>query len=70
VRSRSARHGSAEVLARLARGDDVCASEYTFRASTQIETTAPDLDWLNNGIFVAVGGRQARAVTYETHLVG
>jgi hypothetical protein len=47
VQSRSVRHGGADVLARLARGEDVDASEYTFRASTQIETAAPALDWLN-----------------------
>ena len=41
VQSRGVRHGSAEVLARLARGEDVDASEYTFRTSTQIETAAP-----------------------------
>src|ERR1700758_1467269 len=38
VQPRSVRHGSPDVLARLARGDDVGASEYTFRTSTQIET--------------------------------
>ncbi|MGF7234373.1 MAG: muconolactone Delta-isomerase family protein [Frankia sp.] len=70
VRSRSVRHGSAEVLARLGRGEDVDPSEYTFRAATQIETATPDLDWLNKGIFISVGGRQAGAVTYETYLVG
>jgi hypothetical protein len=70
VRSRSVRHGSAEVLARLARGDDVDAGEYTFRAWTQIETAAADLGWLNKGVFIAVGGRQPGAVTYETYLVG
>ena len=70
VRSKSVRHGSAEVLARLARGDEVDASEYTFRAWTQIETSAPELDWLNKGIFIAVGGRQAGVVTYEMYLVG
>ena len=70
VQSRGVRHGSAEVLARLARGEDVDASEYTFRTSTQIETAAPDLDWLNKGVFVSVGGRQAGAVIYETYLVG
>jgi hypothetical protein len=69
VRSRSVRHGSAEVLARLARGEDVDASEYTFRASTQIETAAAELDWLNKGIFISVGGRQAAGVIYETYLV-
>jgi hypothetical protein len=63
------RHGSAEVLARLARGDDVDASEYTFRAATQIETAAPKLDWLNKGVFISVGGRSPRGVIYETYLV-
>jgi uncharacterized protein DUF3237 len=69
VQSRSVRHGSPEVLARLARGDDVDAGEYTFRTSTQIETAAPRLDWLNKGVFVSVGGRQATGVIYETYLV-
>ena len=41
VQSRGVRHGTAEVLARLGRGEDVDASEYTFRTSTQIETAAP-----------------------------
>src|SRR6476659_3336576 len=70
VQSRGVRHGSAEVLARLARGEDVDASEYTFRTSTRIETAAPDLDWLNKGIFVGVGGRRPGAVVYDTYLVG
>jgi hypothetical protein len=70
VQSRSVRHGSAEVLARLGRGEDVDASEYTFRTATQIETGAPALDWLNKGVFVSVGGRQAAGVIYETYLVG
>jgi len=69
VQSRGVRHGSAEVLARLARGEDVDASEYTFRTSTQIETAAPQLDWLNKGVFISVGGRQATGVIYETYLV-
>jgi Protein of unknown function (DUF3237) len=69
VQSRSVRHGSAEVLERLARGDDVEASEYTFRAATQIETAAPELDRLNKGIFVTVGGRRPGMVIYETYLV-
>jgi hypothetical protein len=69
VQSRGVRHGSAEVLARLGRGEDVDASEYTFRTSTQIETAAAELDWLNKGVFVGVGGRQASGVVYETYLV-
>ncbi|HET6665259.1 MAG TPA: DUF3237 domain-containing protein [Acidimicrobiales bacterium] len=70
VQARGVRHGRAEVLARLGRGEDVDASEYTFRTSTQIETGAPDLDWLNKGVFISVAGRQAAGVIYETYLVG
>jgi hypothetical protein len=69
VQSRSVRHGSADVLARLGAGEDVDASEYTFRTSTQIETAAPALDWLNKGIFISVAGRQPGGVIYETYLV-
>ena len=70
VQSRGVRHGSAEALGRLARGEDVDASEYTFRTTTQIETAAPHLDWVNKGVFISVGGRQATGVIYETYLVG
>jgi Protein of unknown function (DUF3237) len=69
VRSQGVRHGSAEVLARLGRGDEVDASEYVFRTSTQIEAAA-DLDWLNKGVFVGVAGRQPGGVIYEIYLVG
>jgi hypothetical protein len=69
VQSRSIRHGSREVLARLGRGEDVDPTEYTFRTSTRIETAAPDLDWLNKGVFISVAARQAAGVIYETYLV-
>jgi muconolactone delta-isomerase len=69
VRSRGVRHGPAEVLARLARGEDVDPGEYTFRTSTRIETAAPRLDWLNKGIFVAVAARSVAGVIYDTYLV-
>jgi hypothetical protein len=70
VQSRGVRHGSTEVLARLGRGDDVDASEYTFRTSTEIETASRELDWLNKGVFISVGGRRPGGVVYETYLVG
>ena len=57
------------IIMLTARGEDVDASEYTFRAWTQIETAAAELDCLIKGIFIAVGGRQAGGVTYETYLV-
>ena len=70
VQSRGVRHGRTEVLERLARGEDVDATEYTFRTSTRIEAAAPDLDWLNRGVFISVGGRKPGGVIYETYLVG
>jgi Protein of unknown function (DUF3237) len=69
VQSRGVRHGSPEVLERLGRGEDVDPSEYTFRTSTRIETASRELDWLNRGVFVSVGGRRPSSVIYETYLV-
>jgi hypothetical protein len=69
VRSQGVRHGSADVLARLGRGEQVEPSEYVFRTSTRIETSTPDLDWLNKGVFVGVAGRQPKTVIYEVYLV-
>ncbi len=69
VRSQSVRYGPAEVLARLGRGEPVDPSEYIFRAATSIQTAAPELDWLNRGVFVAVAAREATGVVYETYLV-
>lgn len=69
VSASGVRHGSADVLARLARGDDVDPSEYTFRTATRIETGDPELSWLNRGVFISVGGRHPSQVIYETYLV-
>lgn len=69
VQARGVRHGDADVLARLARGDHVEPSEYTFRSSVQIETAAAELEWLNKGVFIAVGGREPGTVIYEMYLV-
>jgi hypothetical protein len=70
VRSQGVRHGSAEVLSRLSRGEEVDASEYVFRTSSRIETAASHFDWLNKGVFISVAGRQPGGVIYEIYLVG
>jgi hypothetical protein len=69
VESRSVRHGSAEVLARLARGESVDPDEYVFRTSAHIETTSPKLQSLSKGVFIGVGGRRPHGVIYEVYLV-
>jgi hypothetical protein len=69
VQSQGVRHGSPAVLARLATGEDVDPSEYTFRTTVTIETADPDLAWVNDGVFIAVGGRRRDGVSYDVYLV-
>lgn len=69
LQMRAVRHGPPEVLARLAAGADVAPSEYVFRATAQIETTQPDLNWLNLGVFTVVAGRQPNGVSFAVYLV-
>jgi hypothetical protein len=69
VTATGVRHGPPEVLARLARGEEVSPTEYTFRTQASIETADPDLAWLNDGVFVAVGARQPSGVVYDVYLV-
>jgi hypothetical protein len=69
VQSRGIRHGQPHVLARLTAGEDVDPSEYTFRSAVSIETSDPELAWLNDGVFIAVGGRQPSGVSFDVYLV-
>jgi muconolactone delta-isomerase len=69
VQSQGVRHGNPDVLARLAAGDDVDPSEYTFRTSVTIETADPELAWVNDGVFIAVGGRRPSGISYDVYLV-
>ena len=65
VRSQGYRHGPAEVLARLARGEEVDPESYFFRTIMRFETGASDLAWLNKMIAVASAERKARRVELE-----
>jgi hypothetical protein len=69
IEAHGVRHGDPDVLARLARGEVVGADEYTFRTTVSIETSDPALAALNDGVFVAVGGRQPSGVVYDVYLV-
>ena len=62
VHSQGYRHGPPEVLAGLARGEDVDPAKYFFRTVLRFETGAPDLAWLNKTIAVATAERKARRV--------
>lgn len=67
VVSQGYRHGPAEVLAALARGEQVDPARYFFRTVMRFETGAPYLEWLNKTLAVAIGERQARRVLLSVH---
>jgi hypothetical protein len=69
VTAHGLRHGPPEVLARLAAGELVDASEYTFRTTVAIETADAALAWMNDAVFVAVGARQPSGVSYDVYVV-
>lgn len=66
---RGIRHGPAEVLARLAKGEAVDPASYYFRTTPVFETAAPKYDWLNRIVSVATGRREARGPVYEVYEV-
>lgn len=63
------RHGPPDVIARLARGDNVDPALYYFRTVMRFETGDPSTDWLNRIIAVARGQRLARAVRLDVYEV-
>jgi len=62
VTSQGYRHGPADVIAALARGDEVDPAKYFFRTVMRFETGAPGLEWLNKTIALATAERKARQV--------
>lgn len=65
VSSEGLRHGPAEVLARLARGEPVDPSLYYFRTLMRFETADPALDWMNRILAIAHGARLPNAVALD-----
>jgi Protein of unknown function (DUF3237) len=62
IRNRGLRHGPPEVMAALARGEEVDPSAYYFRSAP--EFIAPDgrYAWLNRSIFVCAGARYSQSI--------
>jgi hypothetical protein len=59
------RHGPAEVMARLAKGEAVDPASYYFRTTPVFETASKKYDWLNRIIAVATGRREAAGPVYD-----
>ena len=59
------RHGPAEVMAALARGESVDPASYYFRTAPKFETSAPQYVFLNRVIAIASGDRRAGGPIYS-----
>jgi hypothetical protein len=65
VSSEGLRHGPPEVLAQLARGENVDPALYYFRTLMRFETADPALDWMNRVLAIAHGARLPNAVKLD-----
>ena len=59
------RHGSPEVMARIAAGEVVAPTEDYLRNTPYFETSAPKYDWLNRIVAVGVGRRMPDHAAYD-----
>jgi hypothetical protein len=62
VRNRGIRHGSNEVLARIAAGEAVPSSQYYFRTTPRFYPPEGQYEWLKRSIFVGNAERYADLV--------
>jgi len=69
VTYRGVRHGPAEVLAAIIRGEVVDPASYYFRIVPTFETSAPAYAYLNRLISVGVGVREPTGPIYTIHEV-
>ena len=60
--NKGVRHGPPDVVAALARGEDVDPDAYYMCTTARLETGDPRYDWVNRMIFVGKGRRLAAAV--------
>jgi hypothetical protein len=66
---RGLRHGPAEVIARLNKGEPVDPSLYYFRSTPVFETASEKYSWLNKIISVSSGRREAAGPIYDVYEV-
>jgi len=69
VESKGMRHAPPDILARLARGEDVDPALYYFRTVMRFETAHPSTDWLNRSLGLARGAREKNAVRLDVYEV-
>ena len=63
------RHGTPDVIASLAAGEEIDPSEYYMRTAARLESGDPAYAWVNHQIFVCAGLRRASAVEIAYYAV-
>lgn len=63
------RHGPADVIAAIARGEDVTHESYYMRTHARLESGDPRYDWVNRTLFVGTGQRREHSVEIELYAV-
>lgn len=70
VRNAGYRHGPPEVLAAIARGEDVDPARYYFRTAPTFETASSALAWLNRTVAVCSAARTRDRVILDFYAIG
>ncbi|MSP67072.1 MAG: DUF3237 domain-containing protein [Alphaproteobacteria bacterium] len=63
------RHGPAEELAKMMRGEPIDSSRLYFRTAPFFETGAPKYAWLNSVIAIGIGDRKPAGPHYDVYQV-
>lgn len=69
VINKGVRHGPAEVIAALARGEDQPGDTYYMRTHARLECGDSRYEWINRMLFVGSGVRRASQVIIQLYLV-
>ena len=69
LQTKGFRFGPPEVMAKVAKGEPVDPSLYTFRITMQFETSARKYAYLNRYIGVGLAMRLSNAVVYDAYLL-
>ena len=63
------RHGPAEVMAKMAAGEQVDPASYYFRTTPYFETGSETYAWMNKSCFISTGNREPSGPVYRVFRV-
>lgn len=63
------RHGPQEVMAAVAKGEEVDPKDYYMRTHARLETGDERYEWVNKTLFISTGGRFAKQVKIALYAI-